>query len=241
MTHSHHRKGSRNSLMKDWIVFTNDNRILDRTKTRRFNQILQNHNPVSLGTASYDLTEIQPPKKESWTKTRATKLRYIKGWDKSQDSGSHTSSTLEEIQLCKDLSAGGAVFSEYDDLVGVIKDLKEADLGICTVVSGIFDELFRACKEAGIKAHTINMSGGVHGRVDLLPDPWILEITTMCGHAAVSPYLVKHLLQMIKTDKISIDRASVEMAKQCVCGFFNVDRAKEILNKELLGKRKNNT
>ena len=73
------------------------------------------------------------------------------------------------------------------------------------------------------------MFGGVHVCVDLLPDPWILEITTMCGHAIISPYLVKHLSKQIKVGRISTEEASVEMAKQCACGIFNIEIAIKIL------------
>lgn len=67
------------------------------------------------------------------------------------------------------------------------------------------------------------------GKKNLLPDDKILEITSMCGHHCVSPQSVKHYIDLINKDKISIEKAAQKLAKPCICGIFNTKRATEIL------------
>lgn len=203
--------------MGDWILFTHGSRrIRDPSKHRRFMEILMEHNPVGISTATLE-------------GGRSRRLRYVRGWDSSKDSGIHKSASLEEIRECEDLRAGSGVFTNFEDVKAALKELKEVDLGFSVVVTGIFDKVHEACKEAGTGPHTVNMSGGTFGRVDLLPEPKILEITTMCGHHMISPNLVKHLIEQVEKGRMSVEDAAVEMAKQCTCNFFNVDRATELI------------
>lgn len=214
MTHSNHRRGSRESLMGDCVVFMSGGRRVDPSKRAEFTEILLKHNPVGLST--YD----------SETRRR---FRYVKGWDSSKDSGIHKSTTLEEIKACKTLGGGSAIFANYEDVRAVIKEIVEADIGASVVVSGIFDKVHGALKEAGKQPHTVNMSAETFGRMALLPEPKILEITTMCGHHMTSPNLVKHLANEVKEGRMTVKDAAVEMAKQCTCNFFNVDRATKLI------------
>lgn len=216
MTHSLHRRGSRKSLEGDYVVFTTDSRPHDPVKLRKYVEILMSHNPVGLRTGMPDLENV-------------TRLRYVRGWDKSKDSGIFKSTSLEELREMKDLKWGSAIYTSIDDVKGVLSDLKEANLGIAVVFTGLFEKVHEACEEIGTGPHTVNMSAESFGRLDLLPEPRILEITTMCGHHMVSPYLVKHLINQVKRGKMTAEGAAVEMAKQCICNFFNVDRAKKLI------------
>jgi len=189
-------------------------RGVDPSKRAKFVEILLKHNPVGLSTSDLE------------TRRR---FRYVKGWEGSKDSGIHKSAPLEEIKACKTLSGGSAVFANFEDVKAVIKELVEADLGASVVVSGIFDKVHEALKEAGKDPHTVNMSAETFGRVDLLPEPKVLEITTMCGHHMVSSNLVKHLAGEVKEERMTAEAAAVEMAKQCTCNFFNVERARKLL------------
>jgi len=112
-----------------------------------------------------------------------------------------------------------------------LADLKAADLGHSVVVSGIFDDVFEACKKIGTGPHTVNMSAGIWGRTDLLPDRKTLEIATMCGHGYVSRHLIKHLTDSVKNNKMTLEDAAIEMSKQCVCNFFNPVRAANLIEK----------
>lgn len=216
MTHSNHRRGDRESLAGDYLVFTTDARQHDPAKLRKYVEILMSHNPVGLATRRFELE-------------KRIRLRYVRGWDKSKDRGIFESTSMEEMRKMTDLSWGSAIYTSIDDVKGVLRDLKEADLGIAVVFTGLFEKVHEACEEVGTGPHTVNMSAESFGRLDLLPEPRILELTTMCGHHMISPYLVKHLINQVKRGRITSEDASVEMAKQCTCNFFNVERGIKLI------------
>ena len=145
-------------------------------------------------------------------------------------SGSKFTTSIEHI-LKSDMDPPlvHMVFTNKEDVVRYMQDLKEADLGISVVASGLFDEIFQCCKKAGLNPHTVNYSLGVHGRTDKLPAKEMMEITTMCGHALVSKNLIKKLLADIKKGKESPTTAAQKLAKNCLCGIFNPERAARIL------------
>jgi DNA-binding transcriptional regulator YhcF (GntR family) len=45
----------------------------------------------------------------------------------------------------------------------------------------------------------------------------------------VSGYLVKKMVEDIKKKKIPLKKAAIELAKPCLCGIFNPDRAAKLL------------
>ena len=202
--------------MGDWVVFTTDARPLDPEKHTRLLEILSNHNPVGLATRRME-------------KDKTTRIRYVEGWDRGRDSGAFRSSTLEEVKAMRGTRWSSAVYTDFEDVKAVLKELNEADLGISVVFSGLFDKVHEACREAGTNPHTVNMSGETFGKLDLLPEPKMLEITTMCGHHMVSPFLVRHLANRVKRGQMTAEDASVELAKQCTCNFFNVVRGNKLL------------
>ena len=216
MTHSNHRRGDRESLMGDWVVFTTDARPHEPEKLRRYVEILMSHNPVSLATRRFE-------------GEKRTRFRYVKGWDSDKDSGIFKSTSLEVMRETPDLRWGSAVYTDFEDVKGVLRDLKEAELGIAVVFTGLFDKVHEACREVGTGPHTVNMSAETFGRLDLLPEPRILEMTTMCGHHMISPYLVRHLIEQVRRKRMTAEDAAVEMAKQCTCNFFNVDRGAKLI------------
>jgi hypothetical protein len=111
----------------------------------------------------------------------------------------------------------------------VLKDLKEADLGMSVVVSGPFGCVGEICRAAGLRPHSADYSGDIWGRRDKLPSDEMLEVTTMCGHAMVASNLVKSLIDEIKAGERSAEDAGKELAKICECGIFNPIRAAELL------------
>jgi len=64
-----------------------------------------------------------------------------------------------------------------------------------------------------------------------LPSEEIIELTTMCGHHCISPQSVENYVNLIKIGKITVEKATENLAKPCVCGIFNPKRAKMILKK----------
>lgn len=116
-----------------------------------------------------------------------------------------------------------------------IKALKEADLGVSVIVSGVADAVRGMIDQAGLKLHTIEFSGGIHGKLDLLPDEPVLEITTMCGHAQVSPDLVQEMVRQVRKGKKTLKEAAEQLAQPCACGIFNPTRAEYVLSKLVEG------
>ena len=122
------------------------------------------------------------------------------------------------------------VFTNKKDVTAFMKELKEADLGISVVISGVFSEIFACCKESGLEPHTANYSLGIHGKTDRLPSPEVLEVTTMCGHSLVPAAMVRRLAQDVRAGKTAPEKAAGALAKNCVCGIFNPKRAARLLS-----------
>ncbi|MFB0558838.1 MAG: hypothetical protein ACETVY_06960 [Candidatus Bathyarchaeia archaeon] len=225
MTHTHHRRGPRDSLEKDYVILS----MIDleakaqhsykgplRDRVRRFLEICGRRKPVAL-----------------LARTSGRRLRYAQGWAPEMDGGIHRVSKLEDIVGCNELAdegIGHAVYTGIEVVKEVLRELKEADLGISIVVSGIFEEVFDACRKVGIEPHTVNMSLGTWGRTELLPEQPVLELCTMCGHAMVSPRLVDAMVSRVRKGETTAREAAVELGKQCTCNIYNTVRAAEIIS-----------
>lgn len=117
-----------------------------------------------------------------------------------------------------------AVYDDKRRVQRVLKDLKDADLGISIVVSGLVSEIQKMLRELELTMHTVHLSLGIFGRKELLPPDDVLEITTTCGHHCVSPASIMALANKITSGKITADDAAKVLAKQCICGIFNTTR-----------------
>jgi hypothetical protein len=129
----------------------------------------------------------------------------------------------------KDQSVAHYVFSDAEVVGQILKELKQADLGLSVIVSGVFEKVGELCRQAGLPMHTVEFSGGVMGRTERLPKGPVLAITTMCGHGLVSANLVKKMATQVKKGKKSLPEAAAELAKPCMCGVFNAQRAERLL------------
>jgi hypothetical protein len=133
-----------------------------------------------------------------------------------------------------------AVFDNPQALSRVLKDLKEADLGLSVVVSGIYKTIDECLEKAGLKHHTANFSLGVWGKTDKLPEEEILEITTMCGHGMVATNLVKTMIEEVSAGRKTPDEAARLLTPNCTCGIFNPARTARLLA-EAAGKKQGAT
>ena len=122
-----------------------------------------------------------------------------------------------------------AVYDTPEAVIEALKDLKEADLGLSVVVSGILDNVNECCQKAGLKRHTVNFSLGIWGKTKKLPSDEVLQVTTMCGHGLVPANLVTSLVEDIKKGNKKAEDASKELARHCCCGIFNPLRAAKLL------------
>ena len=132
-------------------------------------------------------------------------------------------------QLYKRTKIGMAVFDRRDALLEALKEIKDRELGVSVVVSGLFSQIGEDCGKLDLPMHTVNYSLGVWGKREKLPDPKITEITTMCGHGLISFNLVQSLVKEIRRGKKSLEEAANILARPCVCGVVNPSRARDLL------------
>jgi hypothetical protein len=139
---------------------------------------------------------------------------------------------MDPAEIMEKLTVGcQVVFKDKESLIACMKELKEKDQGISIVVSGLFEEVFDCCNKAGLKPPLIEFALGIHGNTKKLWPPEILDFVTMCGHGLVSGRLVKKMVENIKKNKSTVEKAAIELAKPCLCGIFNPHRAAKLLQK----------
>jgi len=154
--------------------------------------------------------------------------------------GIYTGKTKEDLlNYTTDKTYAEGVYTSKETLGKVLKDLKEASLGMSVVVSGLIDQVFPLARSLGIKPHTVNMSLGVFGPKRLLPEKDILEVTTMCGHDMVTHGCVEKAARDILKGKKTAFEAAQDLARSCSCGTFNVERASELLEAISAQRKKN--
>lgn len=199
MTHTLHRRGTAESLSKDFVVQTlramgfNSEGYLP--KCQEFLRIALRHHPVNMA---------------------------------SEMKGNRFEFPNDDI-IAEANGDSFAVFDNPEDLVEFLKEVKEADLGLSVVVSGLFEKVDECFEKAGLKHHTANFSLGIWGKQDLLPDNDILEVTTMCGHGMIPTNLAKVLVNEIREGRRTPETAAKVLAPNCSCGVFNPVRAAELL------------
>jgi len=201
MSHTLHRQGTEDNLQEDYVVFS--------MTAKGFNEV----------NSKYALQNF---------------LRILNKYEHAnfgdmKTGGKFLVSKDKIIENVQDTSIVHAVFSDREQLKGALKELKEADLGVSVIVSGLVEHVEEACKEAGIERHTVEYSVGIRGKLARLPEGELLEITTMCGHGMVSQHLVRQMLLDLKRGRRTAQEAGEYLATPCVCGVFNSKRAQRLL------------
>ncbi len=202
MTHTLHREGSVESLKKDFIVFVMPAQGYNVKGSKEKIQRFLN------------LARQFNPVNIGENRATGSLLQY------SYD---------EIVDGVKDGCITLVVFDNAPAMYAFLKALKEEDLGLSVVVSGLLEETKKACCEAGLKPHTVNLSLGIHGKTELLPPKDVLEVETMCGHGMITAKLVTDLVEKIKKGITTPEKASELMCKLCICGAFNPTRSAELL------------
>lgn len=113
----------------------------------------------------------------------------------------------------------------------VLRKLKEADLGISIVVSGLISEVSEIAKRVGLKPHTATISLGIYGKKSLLPEDDVLKITTMCGHSLIGNNLVRFAQKEIEAGRDPEEVADL-LSRPCICGIFNVRRCAALMRNQ---------
>jgi hypothetical protein len=151
--------------------------------------------------------------------------------------GNAISSNMETILTkVKDTSIVHGIFSNQEDAVAFVNEVKAANLGISVVLCSPFDKVWEVVEKTGTELHTQEFSCGIWGKKEYLPSEEVLDFCTMCGHGMISRYLVEDMIKRVKAGKISSLNASKEIGKACCCGIYNVERGKTLL--ETLAKAK---
>lgn len=203
MTHTNHRQGNRESLSKDYVALIIHARgINDKDTGPKVQEFLR------LGY-KYGPVNAGP----------------------ARLGDTFMSSPEKVVERLSRASIGHIVFDDRGKVEAFVNDLVKADLGLSVVVSGLFDEVDEICRAAGIKRHTAMCSLGVWGNIEKLPEPEILDITTMCGHGLVSFNLVRRMADQVSKRSISLKEAGRIMARPCSCGIFNPKRAEDLLQR----------
>lgn len=202
MTHMNHRRGTRESLEGDYVVLVMTQKGINDEGARSGLQ------KVFDSARAHNAVNLGDGKRNTV---------FVLGWENMYNG-------------MIDHGVSQAVFTNPRDLAGFLAAMREADLGISTVVSGLFDVTTKCCQEAGIKPHTVEYSGGVRGKTDQMPEPKQQEFMTMCGHGMVPGHLVDHLVVEVKKGGMTADDAAMRMTKLCICGVFNPARASKLIS-----------
>lgn len=207
MTHTLHREGSEESLQNDFLLLVTRARNLNDIgcgeKFKKLIDIIFSVGPTNYG--SYELGK-----------------------------NIHTGLNVEELKSATtDTARIRCVFSDREKFKEVLSKIIKANLGLSVTITGTISSIKKILDELEITPHSINLAMGTYGKTEKLPDKNFRKLTTMCGHGLISPTLVRDMLYKIKKGQISIEKASIEIGKPCVCGIYNQERAVTLL-KELL-------
>ena len=201
MSHKLHRRGTLENLQNDYVVFAMSAKGMNEVGS---NEKLQRFLEIMQQFDPVNLGDMK------------TGNRFIK-----------PDETI--VANTRDTSIVHGVFDDREKVIKALAALKEEDLGVSVIVSGLFDDVHECCHEAGVEPHTCEKSLGIWGCTERLPEEEIMQITTMCGHGMVAFNLVRKMIEDIKTGRRTVKDAAEELAKPCQCGVFNPGRAEALL------------
>lgn len=206
MTHTLHRQGSPEDLKEDFVLLLRTSRFVNHEGSegtmRRVWEVISHYEKDLANFGNHNPT---------WGEGELYNMEFLKTEAKSR--------------------IIHAVFKDRETLKACLKELKEKDLGISTVVSGLCGETEKICAEIGLAPHTVNYSLGIHGKIENIPHGEVLEIHTLCGHAMVAFGLIDHMVRQIDLGKITCKAAAKKLSRMCDCGIFNTYRAEKLLER----------
>jgi hypothetical protein len=206
MTHSLHRFGDEENLKQDFVVMAMASRgVNDKgsgPKIKKHLTICQKYRPVNLGGL------------------------------KIGNACNFTQQEILDRAGADYVSTFNGVFTDRETTKKVLREIIDEKVGLSTVVSGLYSETCAMAQELGIQPHTVNHSLGIWGKKELLPEPQILEIITLCGHGMISQHLVRHYFEKVKKG-YDADAAAREIGRFCYCAICNVDRIASVLRRGL--------
>ena len=205
MSHSLHRYGTEEDLKYDFCIYARCAKGVNRDdpgdKLRAILKIFMSEDFVNFGSSHAGRS-------------------YLNG--------------LDPAQYAKTLDHSYGVIVNYassEAVENVLRKLKEADLGISIVVSGLISEVSEIAKRVGLKPHTATISLGIYGKKSLLPEDDVLKITTMCGHSLIGNNLVRFAQKEIEAGRDPEEVADL-LSRPCICGIFNVRRCAALMRNQ---------
>ena len=227
MTNTLHRCGKPENLKDDYIVFVltskGANDIGAVEKARDFLKTALKYNPVNLAGESVHGSIYRPEKHLNPFSL------YVKG----------RKQTVPPSELIDEMAPPGralVVFDNKQSLEGFLKELREMDLGLSVNVSSLVDDVREMAPKTGVRPHSMNYSLGFRGNLQLLPDQYVLALTTMCGHGLIAGNFAKKMIDSVKEGRSTPEKCAGYMAKFCTCGAFNTSCAVHILNNARMSK-----
>lgn len=203
MSHSLHRFGSVDNLKNDFCIYSRAARGINREdcgdKLRRILEIYLSEAVVNFGSSHSGRCYLAGLKPEEYARSLDNSYGII------------------------------ATFADRRAVLGVLKKMKEAGLGISVVVSGLIEEVKDIAAEAGLQPHTALLSLGTFGKKRLLPEDEILQIVTMCGHSLVGSGLVRSVLKKVQSGELTPEEGALQLTRPCSCGIFNTVRCQELM------------
>ena len=201
MTHTLHRLGNRENLAGDYVVFAMSAKgINEKDSAPAMRKFLE---------FAYELDPINLGDMKTGN--------FLK------------ISRKDMLNNVQDVSIVHAVYSDEKKVAALLKRVKEADLGVSVVVSGLLDRVKAVGDSVNVPPHTVECSAGIWGKMEKLPTAETLQLTTMCGHGMVAANLVNHYVKQIRFGKMTAAEAAKKLAEPCECGVFNIERAERLL------------
>lgn len=204
MTHTLHRLGIDETLEEDYVVLVMPSKDI---------------NHVGSGPKLRRFLEM------------AQEAGAIKIGDARKGNEYHHGGIDKLLENVEDRAVVHAVFKDLESLTRCLVALKEAELGMSVVVSGLFDRVEERCHKVGLEKHTINQSLGRWGQTEKLPPPEKLQFNTMCGHGMVTVGLIEKVIGNVKAGKCTPEEGAERLFQPCMCGIFNPHRAALLLRK----------
>jgi len=132
-----------------------------------------------------------------------------------------------------------ALYTDPRKVVALIEDLRgdwlarnrEKGYPISLALSALVSDVHDCCQKTGFKEHTYLHSLGFFGKVHDLPSEEELGLITMCGHGLIATNRVRYLVEKIQRGQTSPQEAAEDIARPCVCGLVNRERAQEIFQR----------
>jgi hypothetical protein len=202
MTHTLHRIGTEESLAEDYVLLMMPSKDINHEGSA-----LKLHRFFEL----------------------ALENRAVKIGDCRLGNEYHQGGVDKLMANVQDRAVIHASFKDQRSLISMLRALKEEDLGLSVVVSGLFDRVRHCCDQAGLPSHSINQSLGRWGMTHSLPPRPILEINAMCGHGMVTVKLIEKVVEDIRSKAITPEEGAEELFKPCMCGVFNPYRGARLL------------